>query len=258
MPLYDKSVRLLMRDMVSELGLQKGQVLARDQVIAWFNKRYPRIKRGTISAHLTVMSTNAPSRIHHTVRPADDLFFQLDSRHFRLYDAPTDPAPIYPGGANPISEENRIPETTSAAVPQDAEEAPEPSEFAYESDLRDFLAKNLHFLEPGLRLYQEEGITGIEFPVGGRFVDILAIDERNNLVVIELKVSRGYDRVVGQILRYMAWIQQNHAEPSQQVRGAIVAREISTDLVLACSRVSGVDLYEYQLSVKLKKVQRQA
>ncbi len=72
---------------------------------------------------------------------------------------------------------------------------PLPGEFAYESDLRDFLAKNLSLLEPGLRLYQDEGITGVEFPACGRFIDILAVDTRENLVVIELKVSRGYDRV---------------------------------------------------------------
>jgi endonuclease len=137
-----------------------------------------------------------------------------------------------------------------------AEEPEPPSEFAYESDLRDFLAKNLSLLEPGLRLYQEEGITGIEFPAGGRLIDILAVDGQNNFVVIELKVSKGYDRAVGQLLRYMSWIDENHAEPPQEVRGIIIAREISPDLVLACSRVSGVELYDYQLSVKLQKVQR--
>ena len=84
--------------------------------------------------------------------------------------------------------------------------------------------KNLSLLEPGLRLYEEEGITGIEFPAGGRFIDILAVDAQHNYVVIELKVSRGYDRVVGQLLRYMAWVKQHQAEATQQVRGIIVAR----------------------------------
>jgi len=128
------------------------------------------------------------------------------------------------------------------------------SEFAYESDLRDFLAKNLSLIEPGLQLYQDEGITGIEFPAGGRFIDILAVDADKRLLVIELKVSRGYDRVIGQLLRYMAWIEKNHAEPGQEVRGVIVAREISDDLRLACAYLPTVSLYEYELSVSLKKV----
>jgi RecB family endonuclease NucS len=129
-----------------------------------------------------------------------------------------------------------------------------PVPFAYESDLRDYLAKNLQIIESGLRLYEEEGITGIEFPVGGRFIDILAIDSNGDFVVIELKVSRGYDRVIGQILRYMAWIEQNQANIGQKVRGIIVARKISEDLMLACSLMANIDLFEYELSLSLKRV----
>ena len=118
------------------------------------------------------------------------------------------------------------------------------------------MAKNLFIVEPGLRLYQEEGITGVEFPAGGRLIDILALDSQENFVVIELKASKGYDRVIGQLLRYVAWIAENLAEPTQKVRGVIISREISADLSLACSRVSDVELYEYELSVALRKVQR--
>ena len=119
------------------------------------------------------------------------------------------------------------------------------------------MAKNLSLIEPGLRLYKDEGITGIEFPVGGRFIDILALDSTGALVVIELKVSRGYDRVVGQLMRYIAWIRENQADAGQRVRGIIVAREISEDLFLACSLLPDVQLYEYQLSLSLKQVQRE-
>ncbi|MDL2121723.1 MAG: endonuclease NucS [Deltaproteobacteria bacterium] len=80
------------------------------------------------------------------------------------------------------------------------------------------------------------------------------MENYNNYVVVELKVSRGYDRVVGQLLRYMAWIRKNQADNGQVVRGIIIAREISEDLLLACSEIPNIDLYEYQLSVSLKKV----
>ena len=244
MPIYEKPVRLLMRDMVNELGVAKGQILAKEQVLSWFSKRYPKIKEGTISAHLIRRSTNASSRVHYSAKPGeDDLFFQLDGGHFRLYDPATDPPPVLTvtkpsGGAEAIE----IPEPEGTA------------EFAYERDLQNFLVKNLSLLEPGLRLYEEEGITGIEFPAGGRFIDILAVDAQHNYVVIELKVSRGYDRVVGQLLRYMAWVKQHQAEATQQVRGIIVAREISEDLLLACSSVPHVELFEYELSVSLRRV----
>ena len=244
MPIYDKPVRVLIRDMVSALAPKLGQQFSKDSAIEWFAQHYPKIKEGTISAHLIRFSTNAPSRLHYNVKADEDLLFQVDGSHFRLYDSASDPAPIHSKSDATASQEKSVEPT----------ETPSPSEFAYESDLRDFLAKNLSLIEPGLQLYQDEGITGIEFPAGGRFIDILAVDADKRLLVIELKVSRGYDRVIGQLLRYMAWIEKNHAEPGQEVRGVIVAREISDDLRLACAYLPTVSLYEYELSVSLKKV----
>jgi endonuclease len=214
-------------------------------VLNWFAAHYPKIKEGTITAHLIRLSTNAPSRIHFSARPGDDdVFFQLDGNHFRLYDAATDPAPI-----------RRNPDVIvpPGPPPRDDEEEASTTAFAYESDLRNFLSKNLQVLEAGLRLYEEEGITGVEFPVGGRFIDILAQDRSGSYVVIELKVSRGYDRVLGQLRRYMGWIAKNHAD-GESVRGIIVAREISADLVLACAGLADVQLFEYQMSVSVRKV----
>jgi endonuclease len=244
MALYEKPVRLLMRDMVADLGLKKADILTKERVISWFAQKYPRVKEGTISAHLIRLSTNATSRVHYSAKLGDDdLFFQLDGGHFRLYDPATDPVPIHEKSQGVSSQ------------PIDVAEVKEPpTEFAYETDLRDFLAKNLSVLESGLHLYQDEGITGVEFPAGGRFIDILAVDAQDNLVVVELKVSRGYDRVVGQLLRYMAWVATHQAETGQNVRGIIVAREISEDLLLACSTLPNVELFEYQLSVTLRRV----
>ena len=241
MAIYEKSVKLLFRDMIKELGIKKGDVIKREQFFSWFKEKYPKIKDGTISAHLLKMSINAPSRIHYNVHSngEDDLLFQIDSQKFRLFDPPSDPEPIY---------------KKQDAIIEPDDEPLEVSEFAYEKDLQNFLSKNLYQIEPGLQLYKEEDITGIEFPVGNRYIDILALDNDNNYVVVELKVSRGYDRVVGQLLRYMAWIRKNQADKGQVVRGIIIAREISEDLLLACSEIPNIDLYEYQLSVSLKKV----
>ena len=74
--------------------------------------------------------------------------------------------------------------------------------------------------------------------------------------MIELKVSQGYDRAVGQLLRYLGWVEENLAEPPQSVRGMIVAREISEDLSLACRSVPNVELYEYELSVSVHRAER--
>jgi hypothetical protein len=191
-----------MKDMADAFPLQSGQSFTRQQAIDWFAHHYPKIKTGTIHCHLIRLSTNAPTRLHYNAKPhEDDVFFQLDGGHFRLYDPAHDPAPIHEATAK-SDEQIPMEEDTEAAGS---------AEFAYEADLRNYLAKNLSIIEPGLKLYQDEGITGVEFPVGGRFIDILAVDAKDALVVIELKVSRGYDRVVGQLMRYMAWIRKNQA-----------------------------------------------
>lgn len=245
MAIYEKSVRFLMKDMVTDIDLKKGERISKHQVIQWFARKYPKIKESTIIAHLVRMSTNATSRHHYNPKPVeDDLFFHIDGSSFRLFDNENDPTPLKKGIAPP--DEIGIEEST---------EPDDKNEFAYENDLQNFLSKNLGLIEPGLSLYEEEGINGIEFPVGGRYIDILALDKNNNYVVIELKVSRGYDRVVGQILRYISWIKKHQAENSQNVRGIIIAREISDDLTLACDGLSNIELFEYQLSITLQKVQ---
>jgi len=251
MAIYEKSTRALMRQMVNEMPIAAGQVITKEAVLNWFATRYPKIKEGTVAAHLIRLSTNAPSRLHYYAKPGeDDVFFQLNGSHFRLYDPATDPAPIQRGSPNA----GTIPPGADSQI-ESADET-DAASFAYESDLRNFLSKNLHVLEHGLRLYEEEGITGVEFPAGGRFIDILALDEKGAYVVIELKVSRGYDRAVGQLRRYMGWIAKNHADPGQAVRGIIVAREISEDLILACSGLSDVSLFEYEMSVSVKRIER--
>ena len=72
-------------------------------------------------------------------------------------------------------------------------------------------------------------------------------------VVIELKVSRGYDRVIGQLLRYMAWVKNNLAD-NAPVRGIIVASDISNDLKLAASLIPDAKLVEYEISFSLRPI----
>lgn len=242
MALNEKPVRLLMQDMIPAMRLVAGQIFSREQVIRWFALHYPNVKQGTVAAHLIRLSTNNTTRLHYNPKTdgTDDWFYKIDSFNFRLYEKGRDPVPV------------------SVLTPQELEPLESSiegtSEFAYERDLNNYLARNLHIIDPSLRLYNEEGVTGLEFPVGGRFIDILALDKDDNYVVIELKVSKGYDRVIGQLLRYVSWIKQHHAEPSQTVRGIIIAKNISEDLRLACSELPAVALYEYDLSVAVRKV----
>ena len=251
MSIYDKPTKILMKEFVKE-KLSKGQIFTRNEAVRWFTEHYPKIKSNTVGLHVAGMSVNSPTRKHYpNVKPGSghDLFFKVEKGKFRLWDQENDPPPLYKDDFETTKFENENGDEEYEGVEEDEGL----SRFAYENDLKNYLAKNLGSLESGLRLYEDEGLTGIEYPVGGRSIDILAVDADDNFVVIELKVSKGYDRVVGQLLRYMSWIEQNLAE-GKKVRGWIVAREISYDLKLATTRVSDVSLFEYGISFQINPV----
>ena len=139
---------------------------------------------------------------------------------------------------------------------EDAEEDEEKevSEFVYESDLRDFLGEHLDKLEKGLILYKDEqGRAGLEYPVENGRIDILARDSKGGFLVLELKVSQGRSKTLGQLLYYKGWVERNLAH-GNNVRGVIVAKEVPEDLKLACSQAKDVTLYEYDLQVSLRPI----
>jgi hypothetical protein len=134
----------------------------------------------------------------------------------------------------------------------ESEEQEEDQQFAAESDLRDFLARNPGCIEKGLHLHQSSDRPGVEFPVEGGYIDILAIDQNQRYVVIELKVGKGRSRAIGQLLYYMGWVDKNLG--NGPCRGMIIAKEVPDDLALAVQRVPGVSLHRYSLSVSVEFV----
>jgi len=240
MPIYEKNTTELMKDFFKNIGLQGKKTFKREELYNWFNKNYPLLKKSTLSCHLAKLSVNVSARKFYNPRTdgLDDILFRIDTDTFRLYDKTND--------------EVITTEPTKVYPPDNDEKG---QEFAYEKDLQNFLARNMLILEPDLRLYEDEetGKSGLEYPVDGRFIDILALDKNDNFVVIELKVSRGYDKVVGQLLRYKNWIKRNMAENDQKVRGIIICKEITDDLLLACDGLDDIELFEYELYLKLQK-----
>ena len=133
----------------------------------------------------------------------------------------------------------------------------DPSVFALEKHLEEFLVQNWHHTELGkdYKIYEEDGeLVGQQYPSDTGPIDILAISEdRKTLLVVELKKGRVSDNVVGQIQRYMGYVKDELAEDGQQVKGVIIGLEDDIRIKRALSVTNNIDFYRYKVSFKLFK-----
>jgi restriction system protein len=134
----------------------------------------------------------------------------------------------------------------------------DPSAFALEKHLEDFLVQNWGQTELGKQydIFEEEGEkVGQQYPTDTGPMDILAIKkDKTELLVIELKKGRASDVVVGQTLRYMGYAAQELAEANQKVRGVIIALDDDQRVRRALAVVPNIDFYRYQISFRLLKM----
>jgi restriction system protein len=133
----------------------------------------------------------------------------------------------------------------------------DPYAFALEQHLEDFLVQNWAHTEFGREytIYESDGEqVGQQYPTDTGPLDILAISkDKKTLLVIELKKGRASDVVVGQILRYMGYVQEELAEKGQRVRGVIIALEDDQRIRRALAVSPSIEFYRYQVSFKLMK-----
>jgi restriction system protein len=133
----------------------------------------------------------------------------------------------------------------------------DPSVFALEQHLEEFLVQNWRSTELGKHydIYEEEGDTvGQQYPSDTGPIDILAIrKDKKEILVIELKKGRVSDVVVGQVQRYMGYVKEELAEPNQTVRGVIIAFEDDIKIHRALAVAQNIDFYTYKVQFKLEK-----
>lgn len=133
----------------------------------------------------------------------------------------------------------------------------DPSAFALEKHLEDFLVANWSQtdLAKEYDLFNEDGeLTGQQYPTDTGPIDLLAISkDKTKLLVVELKKGRASDSVVGQIQRYMGFVKEELAESGQSVEGIIIALEDDTRIRRALAVAPNISFYKYQINFKLVK-----
>jgi hypothetical protein len=113
-----------------------------------------------------------------------------------------------------------------------------------ENNLEMFVIENLEKVEEGLKLIQRQRSTDI-----GR-IDLLCKDKENNYVVIELKKGLSADAVIGQISRYMGWVEEHLAKHQEDVRGVIIVGKKDNHLNYASKVNPRIKIKEFDLSIK--------
>lgn len=132
--------------------------------------------------------------------------------------------------------------------------------FGVEEHLEEFLVYNWELTPLGrdYDILEEDGdIIGQQYqtPVGR--IDLLAREKgTGNWLVVELKKGMSNDVVIGQILRYIGWVQEHLATDGQSVKGIIIAGDVDDKLVYALKPLPNVELLTYVISFQLNRVDK--
>ncbi|WP_423391991.1 endonuclease NucS domain-containing protein [Burkholderia sp. LMG 21824] len=258
----------LIRDAVAPLARETTNAEIKQLLLL----AYPDLNEATIACQIAICTVNRVSRVNYPENKKPrlangpyDFLFATNRGKVTWYD-PDKHGMWSIEQTLPTSNRlavRRVDETTEAVMaPQDIDAA-EPLDdgfgggaFALESHLRDYLAHNppSTTTHGPLSLFVDaDGRDGVEFQTDCGPADLVFRDRDGNFVVFELKLGRGPDAALGQVQRYMGWI-EHHVAEGKNVSGVIVANSISDKLKYAGKVAPRVQLMEYRLSVELAPV----
>lgn len=212
----------LIGEVVGDYEYEKGEVLPHRRAVRWFSNT---VARDVMSEALR-NSTGSIGTVSNISKYADEI-------------------------------ENFISGCHPASIVATDETIEDPSIFALEKHLEDFLVQNWHHTELGKNydIYEEDGEkVGQQYPSDTGPIDILAVSkDMKELLVVELKKGRASDVVVGQVQRYMGYVQEELAEESQKVKGVIIAFEDDAKIYRALSVAPNIEFFTYKIRFVLEK-----
>jgi len=171
----------LIGEVTGNYGYQKGDILPHRRAVKWF----PRIITRTEMSDALRNSTGAIGTLSNISKHAEEI-------------------------------ERFIAGNAAATIVSTDDTIEDPSVFALEKHLEDFLEQNWHHTELGKKydIFEEDGEkVGKQYPCDTGIIDILAISkDKKELLVVELKKGRASDMVVGQVQRYMGYVKDELAE----------------------------------------------
>jgi endonuclease len=255
----------LIRDAVAPLGRETSNAEIKQLLL----QDYPELNAATINMQTAICTVNRVGRINYPENKKPRL---ANGRYDFLFATGRGKVMWYNPDKHGLWSIEETPEglmvrrvddsTEDAIAPVDVDAA-EPVDdgfgggaFALESHLRDYLARNPPSTTthgPLVLFADADGRDGVEYQTDCGPADLVLLDREGNFVVFELKLGRGPDAALGQVQRYMGWI-EHHVADGKTVSGVIVANSISEKLKYAGKVAPRVQLMEYHLSFELAPV----
>jgi len=232
------------------------------EIKKYISDKWDDVNESTINAQTLVLTVNQPSRIHYPENKKPrlsngnskyDLLFSTGKGRVVKYNPDEHGVwEIYKNEFDGLAVRQVIAEDNEA---EDIMEELNSFLFPIEAHLRDFLIQNLTTVKDyKLKLFVDSNNRdGKEYPTTVGPIDILTTDDNGNFIVFELKLSRGVDKALGQLLRYMGWIKKNLAN-DKKVKGIIVANKMDEKIKYAVTMTPDVTLYEYEMKFDLTKL----
>jgi hypothetical protein len=138
------------------------------------------------------------------------------------------------------------------ATPTDVSLTPPPAE------IRALIADRPDLIEPGLRLYREDGgkTLGAGYPSDVGTIDLLARDDGGGFVVVLVADRDQAKEVVGEMLQRVGWVRKHLAHKHQEVRGIVLMGHVPEEIGYAAAAVADTIAFKtYRMAITLESVE---
>jgi hypothetical protein len=141
--------------------------------------------------------------------------------------------------------ENQLPGEDPPEPPTE----PEIGKLAIQETLvRSILARNLQRIEPGLKQHPDFRLEEVTFELGR--LDLLCVDAKDRLTIIELQLGFLDDGHIGKVCRYFGWFAEKYGG---DVRAMLLFENAPAELLDAYKRaVPWLELKKFALSADIK------